>query len=85
MEGAAHASALGCAPDEYENRVIGFFSGVFADYGAPEQAVQFDRTSNAKVDAPVNDHRDHKTRPHLRAVSLTVLYHLTYARILWRG
>ncbi len=35
LEGAEHASALGRAPDEYENRVVGFFSGVFANHGAP--------------------------------------------------
>jgi fermentation-respiration switch protein FrsA (DUF1100 family) len=35
VEGAEHASALGRAPDEYENRVVRFFSAVFANHGAP--------------------------------------------------
>src|SRR5580700_6351874 len=37
-------------------------------------SVHFDLTSDAEVNAPVHDHRDHKTRSHLRAISLTVLF-----------
>ena len=39
---AEHASALGRAPGEYENRVIGFFTEAFANRAAqPSKASQF--------------------------------------------
>ena len=42
VEAAEHASALGRAPGEYENRVIGFFTEAFANRAAqPSKASQF--------------------------------------------
>ena len=47
VEGAEHASALR-APNEYENRVVGFFSGVFANHGAPAGTTQRHRNVTGK-------------------------------------
>ena len=42
VEAAEHASALGRAPGEYENRVIGFFTEAFANRAAqPSKAVSY--------------------------------------------